>query len=78
MEQNAYQRACALWVAQRTGKDASKISDVDFIVVYGGYCETCGYQTTGISYYYSGSYQELELGTTSMAEFLEEAIGLME
>lgn len=78
MEQNVYQRATALWVAQKTGKDADMISNVNFRVVYGGYCETCGYEAAGIEYRYGTEYCTYEFGyDESMATFLEEAVELM-
>lgn len=76
--ENPYQRACALWVAQKTGKDADKITDVNFTVIRGGVCETCAYESTGIEFRYNGHYQEYEFfGDESMAKFLEEAVQLL-
>jgi len=77
MTENLYAKAASTWVARRFNLDADKVSDVDFKVIYGGYCETCGYETFGLEYKYNGKYQEAELGTTSVGEFLEEATEIL-
>lgn len=77
MTDNPYNKAASLWVARRLNLDADKVTDVDFKVIYGGYCETCGYETFGLEYKYNGKYQELELGTTSAGEFIQEAVMLL-
>ncbi len=77
MAENLYSRAANLWVARRLNLDTEKVSNVNFKVIYGGYCETCGYETFGLEYYYNGKYQELELGTTSAGKFIQEAVELL-
>ncbi len=45
-----YERAVAIWIGRRTGDDPDDITDVEFDVIEGGYCETCEYTTMGIRY----------------------------
>lgn len=78
MAESRYARAASLWVANRLNVDPERVSSVDFKVIYGGYCETCGYETFGLEYKLDGKYSELELGTTSAGEFIQEAIQLLE
>lgn len=76
--ENLYERAVAVWVSRKTKLDPDKISNVDFTMIYGGYCETCGYETTGLTFKYNGRYQEYELGTTSAAQLFEECATIVD
>lgn len=35
------------WAAKKLGVKPSAIREVDFGTIYGGYCETCAYETFG-------------------------------
>ncbi len=78
-KESKYQRAAAAWVANKTGQDVNKIYGVDFALIYGGYCETCGYETAGLEYYYNGKLQEYEsLTYISAGQFIQECMELLE
>lgn len=77
--ESKYQRAAALWIAERVRKDANRIYGVTFTTYYGGYCETCGYETTGLEYYFNGTLEEFEFGSYRDAgEFIQECMELLE
>jgi hypothetical protein len=79
MADNIYQRAAAVWVGRKFNLDDTQISDVDFMNYVGGYCDTCGYETLGLSFKYKGKYTERELGYYSITpgQFIEEAVEIM-
>ena len=77
MQENLYDRAASIWVARKFNLDEDKVSNVDFKVVYGGYCETCGYETLGLSYQYDGQYRDAELSSLRPGHFIEECVEIL-
>lgn len=39
----------------------TKVTDVDTCVIYGGYCETCSYETPGFRVSYDGQIRQFEI-----------------
>ena len=80
MEENRYARAASIWVARRFNLDENKVSDVDFAAYYGGYCETCGYETHGLDFKYNGKSRTEELGYYDITpgQFIEECVAILE
>jgi hypothetical protein len=60
------------WAAKRFNLPVERIESVEFTTVYGGYCETCGYETTGVEIKVGGSYEKFETGDIEVAELVRE------
>ena len=75
--ENIYARAAATWVARRFHLNADLVSGVDFATYRGGYCDTCAYETTGVSFKYYNQFREEEIGTTSAGQFIEECCEIL-
>ncbi len=70
-----FQDLYAKWAAARLSIPREKIKSVDFGVIYGGYCETCQYETFGATVRLAeGRDEEIEdEATTIIAELLRAA-----
>lgn len=79
-EENKFERAAAIWVAERFHLDADKVTGVTFSNYYGGGCETCGYETLGIEFHYNGKLRDEELGYYSITpgQFLQECVEILD
>lgn len=78
---NKYDKAVATWIGKRVGRDPETITEVEFATIYGGYCETCGYETFGFTYKLkNGQWQDIEIGDYSVTpgQFMEECIAFLE
>lgn len=81
MAESRYDKAAALWVKRHFMLDDSDVvTDVNFTNYIGGYCETCGYETLGLSFKLNGFRTERELGyyDTTPGEFIEQCVALLD
>jgi len=77
--ENKYERAAATWVARYLNVDPEIISDVNFKIVYGGYCETCGYEAVGLEFKKNGKWDEIEIPdyVVTPGKFIEECVEIL-
>ena len=77
--ENKYERAAATWVARYLKVDPKIISNVNFAVAYGGYCETCGYETAGLEFKKNGKWETIEIPdyVITPGEFIEECVAIL-
>jgi len=76
-EESKYARAAAKWVAEKMNLNVDLLYGVNFAIVVGGYCPTCGYEDPGLSFYYDGKPMEYVPSITP-GEFIEECVALLE
>ncbi len=74
MIEHEYERAVAKWISNQTGENPDLITDIKFASWMGGYCETCEYNTMGITYKLNTSAwtNDIEMEGISPAKFIRE------
>lgn len=79
--ESPYQRAAALWVAERTGDAPDLIAAVNFAGWQGGYCSTCASNESGLEFWVLRSGRvtrdTLELDDMSAGQFIEECVAIL-
>ncbi len=48
--EDIYNKAIAVWIGRMTNIDPDRITNIKFDTIQGGYCETCEYDSMGLTY----------------------------